>query len=143
MEAVAAVVAIKPRPLTDWVYNFEVQGEHVYEVGHDGILVHKVCAQQIGALRRLANRVHSLLDDIAQNHRTIVVLLPRDGRRIVAGGKRDLIGSQVDLVRRLGHTVARRAGSHAEPTALGRVRQMGLDPHVLVSTRAFCDRCRR
>ena len=43
LEEVAAVVAIKPRPPTDWVYNLEVQGEHVYEVGPSGVLVHNKC----------------------------------------------------------------------------------------------------
>ncbi|MCS7017372.1 MAG: Hint domain-containing protein [Gemmatales bacterium] len=43
LEQVAAVVAIKPRPPTDWVYNLEVQGEHVYEVGPNGVLVHNWC----------------------------------------------------------------------------------------------------
>ncbi len=43
LEQVAAVVAIKPRPPTDWVYNLEVQGEHVYEVGPNGLLVHNIC----------------------------------------------------------------------------------------------------
>ncbi len=43
LEQVAAVVAIKPRPPTDWVYNLEVQGEHVYEVGPNGVLVHNNC----------------------------------------------------------------------------------------------------
>lgn len=108
------------------------------------MLVHNGCAQQIGALRRLANRVHSFLDNFAQNGRTTVVLLTRDGRKIVAGGaKRDLTKEQANWVRRLAHIAARRVASHAEPTALGRARQMGLDPHILVSTRRFCDRCRR
>ena len=44
LDEVAAVVAIKPRPPTDWVYNLEVQGEHVYEVTTTGILVHNLCA---------------------------------------------------------------------------------------------------
>ena len=44
LEQVAAVVAIKPRPPTQWVYNLEVQGEHVYEVGPRGVLVHNKCA---------------------------------------------------------------------------------------------------
>lgn len=137
-------MAIKPRPPTDWVYNLEVQGEHVYEVGPGGVLVHNGCAQQIGALRRLANRVHSFLDSFAQNRRTTVVLLTRDGRKIVAGGaKKDLTREQREYVRRLGHIAAKRVGSHAEPTALGRARQVGLDPYILVSTRRFCDRCRR
>ncbi len=144
LEEVAAVVAIKPRPPTDWVYNLEVQGEHVYEVGPGGVLVHNGCAQQIGALRRLANRVHSFLDSFAQNRPTTVVLLTRDGRKIVAGGaKKDLTREQREYVRRLGHIAAKRVGSHAEPTALGRARQVGLDPYILVSTRRFCDRCRR
>ena len=143
LEQVAAVVAVKPRPPTDWVYNLEVQGEHVYEVGPSGVLVHNGCAQQIGALRLLANRVHSFLDEFAQSKRTTVVLLTRDGRKIVAGGKRDLTKEQAKWLERLGHIAARRVGSHAEPTALGRARQMGLDPHILVSTRRFCDRCRR
>jgi hypothetical protein len=43
LEEVAAVVAVKPRPPTDWVYNLEVQGEHVYEVGPNGVLVHNTC----------------------------------------------------------------------------------------------------
>ncbi len=43
LEEVAAVVAIKPRPPTAWVYNLEIQGEHVYEVGLSGVLVHNVC----------------------------------------------------------------------------------------------------
>ena len=43
LEQVAAVVAIKPRPPTAWVYNLEVQGEHVYEVGPNGVLVHNHC----------------------------------------------------------------------------------------------------
>ncbi len=43
LEQVAAVVAIKPRPPTAWVYNLEVQGEHVYEVGSNGVLVHNDC----------------------------------------------------------------------------------------------------
>ena len=44
LEQVAAVVSIKPRPPTTWVYNLEVQGEHVYEVGPSGVLVHNKCA---------------------------------------------------------------------------------------------------
>ncbi|MDW8265044.1 MAG: Hint domain-containing protein, partial [Gemmataceae bacterium] len=43
LEQIAAVVAIKPRPPTTWVYNLEVQGEHVYEVGPSGVLVHNRC----------------------------------------------------------------------------------------------------
>jgi excinuclease UvrABC nuclease subunit len=37
-------VQVKPRPPTKWVYNLEVQGEHVYEVGPNGVLVHNHCA---------------------------------------------------------------------------------------------------
>ena len=44
LDEVAAVVSIKPRPPTAWVYNLEVQGEHVYEVGPNGVLVHNKCA---------------------------------------------------------------------------------------------------
>lgn len=44
LEEVAAITNIKPRPPTEWVYNLEVQGEHVYEVGEGGILVHNTCA---------------------------------------------------------------------------------------------------
>jgi hypothetical protein len=40
LDEVAAVVSIKPRPPSAWVYNLEVQGEHVYEVGPGGVLVH-------------------------------------------------------------------------------------------------------
>lgn len=43
LDEVAAVVSIKPRPPTAWVYNLEVQGEHVYEVGPSGVLVHNAC----------------------------------------------------------------------------------------------------
>jgi len=43
LEQVAAVVSIKPRPPTDWVYNLEVLGGHVYEVGPNGALVHSAC----------------------------------------------------------------------------------------------------
>jgi hypothetical protein len=43
LDEVASVVSIKPRPPTAWVYNLEVQGEHVYEVGSNGILVHNWC----------------------------------------------------------------------------------------------------
>jgi hypothetical protein len=49
LDEVASVVSIKPRPPTAWVYNLEVQGEHVYEVGPSGILVHNVydkCTRQ-------------------------------------------------------------------------------------------------
>jgi hypothetical protein len=43
LDEVASVVSIKPRPPTAWVYNLEVQGEHVYEVASNGILVHNWC----------------------------------------------------------------------------------------------------
>ena len=43
LDEVASVVSIKPRPPTAWVYNLEVQGEHVYEVGPSGVLVHNNC----------------------------------------------------------------------------------------------------
>jgi hypothetical protein len=43
LDEVASVVSIKPRPPTAWVYNLEVQGEHVYEVGPGGVLVHNTC----------------------------------------------------------------------------------------------------
>ena len=43
LDEVASVVSIKPRPPTEWVYNLEVQGEHVYEVASNGILVHNWC----------------------------------------------------------------------------------------------------
>jgi len=36
----AAVEAVEPAGPAGWVYNLEVAGEHVYEVGTDGILVH-------------------------------------------------------------------------------------------------------
>ncbi|MDY3563012.1 Hint domain-containing protein [Gemmata sp. JC673] len=34
------VAAVEPRDTAPWVHNLEVHGEHVYEVGRDGILVH-------------------------------------------------------------------------------------------------------
>jgi Pretoxin HINT domain len=40
---VMSVEAITTLPVADWVYNLEVNGEHVYEVGHLGILVHNEC----------------------------------------------------------------------------------------------------
>jgi Holliday junction resolvase-like predicted endonuclease len=50
LEEVAAVVAIKPRPPTNWVYNLEVAGEHVYEVSPSGVLVHNGCLLKNGLL---------------------------------------------------------------------------------------------
>jgi len=47
LDEVAAVVSIKPRPPTAWVYNLEVQGEHVYEVGPNGTLVHNACLSRL------------------------------------------------------------------------------------------------
>jgi len=37
---VVAVTSVTPRPQHDRVYNLEVQGEHVYQVGGSGVLVH-------------------------------------------------------------------------------------------------------
>jgi len=45
LDEIAHVVQVKPRPPTKWVYNLEVQGEHVYEVGPNGVLVHNNCSQ--------------------------------------------------------------------------------------------------
>ncbi|GIX02820.1 MAG: hypothetical protein KatS3mg112_1757 [Thermogutta sp.] len=60
LEQVAAVVSIKPRPPTAWVYNLEVQGEHVYELGCDGVLVHNYCYS------RAASGVYVLYDAVTK-----------------------------------------------------------------------------
>jgi hypothetical protein len=44
LDEIAHVVQVKPRPPTKWVYNLEVQGENVYEVCPNGVLVHNHCA---------------------------------------------------------------------------------------------------
>jgi hypothetical protein len=42
-----SVVSVAPRPGLHDVYNLEVEFEHVYHVGDDGILVHNACAWKI------------------------------------------------------------------------------------------------
>ena len=53
----AAVIRIEQLPGTQSVYNLEVDGEHVYHVGLNGLLVHNMCApkgamdEALGAVR--------------------------------------------------------------------------------------------
>jgi hypothetical protein len=49
LEGISAVTKIIPRPPTEWVYNFEVQGEHVYEISRLGLLVHNTYTNKIAA----------------------------------------------------------------------------------------------
>jgi hypothetical protein len=84
LEEVAAVVAIKPRPPTEWVYNFEVQGEHVYEVGPNGILVHNVYNKCTG------QSVYILYDEVTKQIKYIgrgdhIVRLARHAKDPVKG----------------------------------------------------------
>jgi hypothetical protein len=43
-----AVVSITPHPRESWVYNLEVQGEHVFQVSEAGVLVHNQCSGASG-----------------------------------------------------------------------------------------------
>ncbi len=64
LEEVAAVVGIKPRPPTEWVYNLGVAGEHVYSVGPGGILVHNACTRILEKNMRAAGYVRGPGQDL-------------------------------------------------------------------------------
>jgi hypothetical protein len=57
LDEIAHVVQVKPRPPTKWVYNLEIQGEHVYEVGPGGVLVHNACQQVSREIGRLSEKI--------------------------------------------------------------------------------------
>ncbi|MCP4858333.1 MAG: hypothetical protein GY903_27970, partial [Fuerstiella sp.] len=49
----AAVTRIEQLPGTQSVYNLEVDGEHVYHVGLNGVLVHNTCGVNLGRQQTL------------------------------------------------------------------------------------------
>jgi hypothetical protein len=59
-DGTATVLSIDIHNVSLPVYNIEVHGEHVYEVGELGLLVHNVCAIPRVADSRLGNLVNDL-----------------------------------------------------------------------------------
>ncbi len=51
------VESIALRPNRETVYNIEVDGEHVFYVGEDGVLVHNSCGSRVYVIRNAANEV--------------------------------------------------------------------------------------
>ncbi|WP_430733402.1 hypothetical protein [Ectothiorhodospira lacustris] len=91
-------------------------------------------------LANQANRVHGVLDPIAQGRRTTAVLSTSEGR-IVAGGARDLTPAQREVARSLGLDTAKQAGVHAEVTAIQQAQQQGAKLTAMETTRTICPSC--
>jgi len=49
-QGVVAVTSVTPRPASDRVYNLEVHGQHVYQVGTTGVLVHNGTSVYLGSI---------------------------------------------------------------------------------------------
>jgi hypothetical protein len=87
LDEIAHVVQVKPRPPTKWVYNLEVQGEHVYEVGPGGVLVHNACTPDW--VRKITKSQSRSAEDILKKGVHITVdgvelkVLPGHARNIV------------------------------------------------------------
>ena len=62
----AAVTRIEQLPGTQSVYNLEVDGEHVYHVGLNGVLVHNRCAPK-GTTKFYRAVSQAELDDVVKN----------------------------------------------------------------------------
>jgi len=62
----AAVTRIEQLPGTHSVYNLEVDGEHVYHVGLNGVLVHNTCAPK-GTTKFYRAVSQAELDDVVKN----------------------------------------------------------------------------
>ena len=48
--SLATVRSLTKRPQRETVYNIEVDGEHVYAVGNEGLLTHNICGFGIGQM---------------------------------------------------------------------------------------------
>jgi len=92
------------------------------------------------SLANQANRVHGVLDPIAQTQRTTATLSTSQGR-IVAGGARDLTPAQRELARELGLDTAKEAGAHAEATAIQAAQRQGATLNAMEVTRTICPSC--
>jgi hypothetical protein len=103
LEQVASVVSIKPRPPTAWVYNLEVQGEHVYEVGPGGVLVHNVCRLDLVRM----NRVKELADKgdrifkLKESEKQFIeeVFKRKNGLQVYRSNQKEFIGDFVIIDR--------------------------------------------
>jgi hypothetical protein len=89
----------------------------------------------------LANKLHGVLDPIAQKQRATAVLSTDKGK-IAGAGARDLTPAQRDVARQLGLQPAKKAGAHAEETVMDAAKQIGAKPSVLsVSGQTICSSC--
>jgi len=86
-------------------------------------------------------RVHSALnDDIAQNMRTTASMSTRQGRDVIAGGKRDLSPAQ-RAATDLGDLLPRLPRQDAEVTAITGAQKEGLTPAAMSVSRPICPAC--
>ncbi len=86
------------------------------------------------------DQLKSLLDPIAQNHRTIAVLDTTQGVRVVGQGGRDLSPAQ-RATQQAGEILARQSGAHGEVTVLNQAANSGLTPSSITTSKAFCPAC--
>ncbi|MBK8069004.1 MAG: hypothetical protein IPK27_15690 [Rhodanobacteraceae bacterium] len=91
---------------------------------------------------RRVEEIHKRLDPIAQRQRTTARLEVKEGKAVVAGGKRDLTPAQRDSLTK-NEIAARDPKLHAERTALKEAKEQGLSPSRMNATRDFCAECRR
>jgi hypothetical protein len=92
------------------------------------------------ALTARASEIHSVLDPIAQNHRTTAVLSTDEGVTVVGGGARDLTPAQRAALQP-GEAAAKLPGEDAEITVLNYGQQNGLTPRAMGVTRTICPDC--
>lgn len=73
----AAVIRIEQLPGTQSVYNLEVDGEHVYHVGLNGVLVHNMCAPK--GIGFALGTAHTALDGMNKGGGHAIKHLVKDG----------------------------------------------------------------
>jgi hypothetical protein len=89
----------------------------------------------------IANKVHGVLDPIAQKQRATAVFKTDQGT-FVGSGVRDLTPAQKSLAYQLKLQPTKKAGSHAELTVMDAAKQLGAKPSSLsVAGQKICGAC--
>jgi hypothetical protein len=125
LDGLAVVLSVTLSRVSQPVYNIEVHGEHVYQVGELGVLVHNSCPTHPDLPLRLAGKTHAILNE---------------GIHLISGGPvanvlKGLQGLSDDALKAL---------THVEAQAVARMIEGGMDEATLFINYATgpCKNCR-
>jgi hypothetical protein len=125
LDGLAVVLSVTLSRVTQPVYNIEVHGEHVYQVGELGVLVHNSYPTHPDLPLRLAGKTHAILNE---------------GIHLISGGPvanvlKGLQGLSDDALKAL---------THVEAQAVARMIEGGMDEATLFINYATgpCKYCR-